>query len=131
MTAFYFQGGSRLKVVNCAISDVPNAGIRVSPNAAKTVLISHTSVTDTVTGIFLQPLGGAMSAMLDHVTTNNDRAARSRRFRQCKPWRGHSGVAQRTTTHASATYMEPYVGPNIAAHLPNRRAAHERFASAR
>ena len=70
--AVYFQGESRLEVVNCTISDFPNAGIRVSPNAAKTVLISHTSVTDTVTGIFLQPLGGAMSAMLNRVTTNHD-----------------------------------------------------------
>src|SRR6516165_11114722 len=45
MTAFYFQGESRLEVVNCAISDFPNAGIRVSPNAATTVLISHPSTS--------------------------------------------------------------------------------------
>jgi len=71
-----FNQGSRIEIVDCAISDFANTGIFIVTNQAASVLISNTIITDVSGGgadaIAVTTNGGAVSAVLDNVTLSGN-----------------------------------------------------------
>jgi len=66
LTAINFLSGSALVVENCAIYDFITAGVGVGTGATSKLMVTNTSITNTVIGINLAPSGGSLSGQIDH-----------------------------------------------------------------
>jgi hypothetical protein len=66
-----FSSGSSLTVTNCVVQNF-GGGIQFNPTFAGDLLVSNTLVTGNGTGISVAGLGGATTAVLNHVEANNN-----------------------------------------------------------